>query len=54
VKFLITRKCQYTETLEVEADSQAEAWEKSQDADFERVHDDSIVDEEITQMKEAS
>lgn len=51
MKFLITRKCQYTETLEVEAESKAEALEKSQDADFERCNDDVIVDERTTRME---
>ena len=54
MRFLIERTCKYTETFEVEADSQAEEWEKSQDACLERRNDDVIVAEEITQMKEAS
>ena len=46
-KYTITRTCQYTETLVVEAESKFEAWEKSQDAEFQRSNDDVIVDEKI-------
>ena len=30
MKYRITRTCKYTETFEVEADSEADAWDKSQ------------------------
>lgn len=46
-KFTITRTVRYTEEFEVEADSPAEAWDKSQNADFTSLNDDTILDEQI-------
>jgi hypothetical protein len=46
-KYLITRTVQYTECLEVEAETAQEAKEKAQYEEFERNHDDMICDEVV-------
>ena len=51
-KFTITRTVRYTEEFEVEAESEAEAWAQSQNAEFSRNHDETIVDEKIKESRQ--
>lgn len=47
-KFKLTRLMQYTETLEIEAESWDEAKLAFEDgAEFDRVHDDTSIDESM-------
>ena len=46
-RFRIIRIMRYTETAEVEAETQEDAWEISKTIEFERNDNDIIYDEEI-------
>ena len=50
-QWIITRKCQYTETACVEANSKFEAWEKAQSETFHQQCDDTIIEEQIEEVK---
>lgn len=50
-QWIITRKCQYTEVLCIEAESKGEALEKAQDETFHQNCDDIIVKEEIEEVE---
>ena len=47
-KYKITQVWKHTETLEVEAKSEAHALELAQEMDFEINHDDWLYSEEVT------
>lgn len=49
-RFKITRTCKYTETFEIEAEDEGQAFEFSQNAEFEHQHDTTIFDEEIKEI----
>lgn len=47
MKFKITQIWRYTEVLEVEAESKADALSKSQAEEFQRCHDDMLIEEVV-------
>ena len=51
-KYKITRTCRYTEVFEVDADSEADAWEKAQGQDFAHQNDDVILEEKFELLEQ--
>lgn len=49
--FVFTRTMQYTETIEVQADTYQDALEQAQKEDGVRNHDDTIIDIDLQNIK---
>lgn len=51
MKFKIIQTWQYTEVLEVDAESRADALSKAQAEEFQRCHDDTLIEEVVRNIE---